>query len=183
MYSCQSPCKVDNVVNECFIREVQHSILLENMVPVKKKTWQVQICIQFQHLSKACRKDDFLIPHIEMLLDTITVCKILFFMDRYSRYCRSKCTHKTRKRWHSGHQRGCFLLLGYEVWPKEHGDTYQWAINRLQGNAKRNDKMLPGRSSSQVALKRGPFETLWNYIWLIAIASTKDEPLEICFQN
>lgn len=55
-----------------FIREVQYPVWLANVVPVKRKNGQIRVCIDFRDLNKTCPKDDFPVPHMELLIDSTT---------------------------------------------------------------------------------------------------------------
>ncbi|KAL6199549.1 hypothetical protein ACLB2K_029333 [Fragaria x ananassa] len=52
-----------------FIKSVKHPTWLANIVPVKKKNGQVRICIDYRDLNKACPKDEFPLPNMDMLID------------------------------------------------------------------------------------------------------------------
>ena len=68
------------------MREVQYPDWLANVVVVKKKNGKWRICINFTDLNKACPKDPFLLPHIDMLVDATTGHELLSFMDAFSGY-------------------------------------------------------------------------------------------------
>lgn len=55
-------------------------------MPVKKKNRQIRVSIDFRDLNKAYPKDDFLVPHMELLIDATTGYEALTFMDGYSGY-------------------------------------------------------------------------------------------------
>ena len=59
---------------------------LANVVPVPKKDGKVRMCVDFQDLNKASPKDDFPLPHIDVLLDNIVGHALLSFMDGFSGY-------------------------------------------------------------------------------------------------
>ena len=59
---------------------------LANVVHVPKNDGKVRVYIDFQDLNKASSKDDFLLPHIDMLVDSTTGHSMLSFMDGFSRY-------------------------------------------------------------------------------------------------
>ena len=42
-----------------FIKPIQHLRWLSNIVPVKKKNWQIQCYVDFQNLNQVCPKDEF----------------------------------------------------------------------------------------------------------------------------
>ena len=56
------------------------------MVPVPKKDGKVRICVDFQDLNKANPKDDFLLPHIDILVNNTAGLALLSFMDGFSGY-------------------------------------------------------------------------------------------------
>lgn len=45
-----------------------------------------RVCINFQDLNKACAKDEFLVPHMELLIDATNSYEALSFLDRYLGY-------------------------------------------------------------------------------------------------
>ena len=55
-----------------FIKPIQHPKWLSNVVPVKKKNGQICYCVDFCNLNKACPKDEFPLPNIDLLVDSIT---------------------------------------------------------------------------------------------------------------
>ena len=57
---------------------------LANVVPVPKKDGKVRICVDFRDLNKASPKDDFLLPHIDVLVDNTAGHALLSFMDGFS---------------------------------------------------------------------------------------------------
>ena len=51
-----------------FISMVQYLEWMANVIPVPKKDGKVRICVDFRDLNKASPKDDFPLPHIDMLV-------------------------------------------------------------------------------------------------------------------
>ncbi|KAI5429854.1 hypothetical protein KIW84_034440 [Lathyrus oleraceus] len=54
-----------------------------NIVPVPKKDGKVRMCVDYRDLNKASPKDDFPLPHIDMLVDNTTKFKVFSFMDGF----------------------------------------------------------------------------------------------------
>ncbi|KAL6347639.1 hypothetical protein AAG906_026167 [Vitis piasezkii] len=52
-----------------FISVVEYPEWLANVVPVPKKDGKVRVCVDFRDLNKANPKDDFPLPHIDLLVD------------------------------------------------------------------------------------------------------------------
>ena len=65
---------------------VEYPEWLANVVPIPKKDGNVRVYVDFRDLNKACPKDDFTFPHIDMLVDSTAGHLRLSFMDGFSRY-------------------------------------------------------------------------------------------------
>ena len=59
---------------------------LANIVPVPNKDGKVRIYVDYRDLNKACLKDDFSLPHIDILIDNATTCAMYSFMDGFLGY-------------------------------------------------------------------------------------------------
>ena len=44
------------------------------------------MCVDFKDLNKACPKDDFPLPHIDVIVDSVTSSVMYSFMDGFSGY-------------------------------------------------------------------------------------------------
>ena len=69
-----------------FIKPIQHPWWLSNIVPVKKKNGQICCCLDFRNLNKACPKDEFLLPNMDLLIDSAAGHAMFSFMDGFSGY-------------------------------------------------------------------------------------------------
>ena len=67
---------------------------LANVVSVLKKDGKVRMCINFRDLNKASPKDDFPLPHIDILVDNTMGHALLLFMDGFSGYNQIKMAPK-----------------------------------------------------------------------------------------
>ena len=56
---------------------VEYPEWLANVVHVPKNDNKVRVCVDFRDLSKASPKDDFPLPHINMLVDSTTCHSML----------------------------------------------------------------------------------------------------------
>ncbi|KAI5385363.1 hypothetical protein KIW84_072096 [Lathyrus oleraceus] len=61
-----------------------------NIVPVPKKDGKVRMCMDYCDLNKASPKDDFPLPHIDMLVDNTAKFNVFSFMDGFSGYNQIK---------------------------------------------------------------------------------------------
>ena len=65
-----------------------------NVVLVLKKDGKVRMCVDFRDLNKANLKDDFPLPHINVLVDNTASHAFLSFMDGFSGYNQIKMAPK-----------------------------------------------------------------------------------------
>ena len=52
---------------------------------IPKNDGQVRMCVDFRDLNKACPKDDFPLPHIDVLVDNTAGSALMSFMDGFFR--------------------------------------------------------------------------------------------------
>ena len=69
-----------------FLSVVEYSEWLANVILVPKKDDKVSVCVDFRDLNKSSPKDDFPLPHIDMLVDSMTSHSMLSFMDGFFEY-------------------------------------------------------------------------------------------------
>ena len=73
-----------------FIREVYYPDWLENVMMVKKANGKWRMCVDFIELNKACLKDSYLLPRVDVLVDSTARHQLLSFMDTFSSYNQIK---------------------------------------------------------------------------------------------
>ena len=69
-----------------FIREVYYLDWLANVVMVKKANGKWRMRVDFMDLNKACPKDSYPLPRINILVDSTARHQLLSFMDVFSGY-------------------------------------------------------------------------------------------------
>ena len=90
--------EVQKLLTVGFIKPIMHPNWLSNIVPVKKKNGQIRYCVDFQNLNKACPKDEFPLPNMEMFIDSATRHAMFSFLDDFSGYNQIKCHPKMQPR-------------------------------------------------------------------------------------
>ena len=70
------------------IREVEYPEWLANVVLVKKANGKWRFCIDFTDINKACPKDSFPLPRIDLIVDATAGHELLSFMDAFFGYNR-----------------------------------------------------------------------------------------------
>jgi hypothetical protein len=91
-------CKeVRKLLDVGFIEEVHHPVWLANPVIIPKANGKLRMCIDYTSLNKACPKDPYPLPRIDQIMDSISECDLLSFLDAYSGFHQIQMSRKDRK--------------------------------------------------------------------------------------
>jgi hypothetical protein len=82
--------EVQRLLDASVIREVMYPKWLANTVPVKKKNGKWRMCIDFTDLNKATPKDNYPLPRMDQVIDSVASTAIMSLLDCFSSYhqCR-----------------------------------------------------------------------------------------------
>ena len=61
---------------------------------MKKKNGKIRCCVDFQNLNKACPKDEFPLPNMDLLIDSVAGHTMFLFMDGFSGYNQIRMSPK-----------------------------------------------------------------------------------------
>jgi hypothetical protein len=78
--------EVHRLLEANFIEPVAYPTWLTNVVMVQKKSSKWRMCIDFTSLNKACPKDNFPLPRIDKIVDSVAGCKVMSLLDCFSGY-------------------------------------------------------------------------------------------------
>ena len=104
---------------------------IANIVLVKKKNGQIRVCVDFRDLNRACPKDDFPLPNIELMVDATIGHEVLSFMDGSSGYNQIRMAPEDEQLTAFRTPKGIYC---YKVMPfglKNAGANYQRAMQRI----------------------------------------------------
>ncbi|XP_077244859.1 uncharacterized protein LOC143884896 isoform X2 [Tasmannia lanceolata] len=123
--------EVTKQLNAGFLQVVEYPEWLANIVPVPKKDGKVRMCVDFRDLNKASPKDDFPLPHIDILVDNTAGHELLSFMDGFSGYNQIKMAPEDMAKTSFITQWGtyCYRVMPFGL--KNAGATYQRAATAL----------------------------------------------------
>ena len=82
--------EIEKLLEASFIKPIDYSEWMANVVPMKKPIGKIRVCIDFKDLSKACPKDDFPLPNIDMIIDSLAGYEMLSFVDGFLGYNQIK---------------------------------------------------------------------------------------------
>ena len=78
--------EVNKLLQAGAIREVEYPEWLANVVLVKKANGKWRLCSKFTDINRACPKDSFPLPRIDLIVDATAGHELLSFMDAFSGY-------------------------------------------------------------------------------------------------
>ena len=93
--------EVDKLLQANAIREVEYPEWLANVVLIKKANEKWRLCINFTDINRACPKDNFPLPRIDLIVDATAGHELLSFMDAFSGYNQISMDPTTKRRPHS----------------------------------------------------------------------------------
>ena len=82
--------KVKKQYDAGFLKEVKYTEWVANIVPVPKKDGKVRMCVDYRDLNRASPKDNFPLPHIDVLVDNTAKHTLFSFMDGFFGYNQIK---------------------------------------------------------------------------------------------
>jgi hypothetical protein len=81
------------------IYHVCYSQWVSNLVPVRKKTGDIRLCVDFRHLNRVSLKDNYPIPPMEEILQQVSGAQMMSLLDGFSGYnqiaLKPSDSHKT----------------------------------------------------------------------------------------
>jgi len=121
--------KVKKIINFSFIREEQHPDWVANIIPVTKKNGKIRVCIDFCDLNEACPKDEFLLPIMDVMINSRCGFEWMSFMDGFSGYNQMKMYPDDEKHTSFRMPLGmyCYTVMPFGL--KNTGKTCQIAMN------------------------------------------------------
>ena len=69
-----------------FLKIAKYPQWVANIVPVPKKDGKVRMCVDYRDLNRTSPKNNFLLPHIDTLVDNMAKHSLFSFIDGFSCY-------------------------------------------------------------------------------------------------
>ena len=123
--------EVGKLLHAGAIREVEYPEWLANVVLVKKANGKWRLCIDFTDINKACPKDSFPLPRIDLIVDATAGHELLSFMDAFSGYNQISMDPNDQEKTSFVTAQGtyCYRVMPFGL--KNAGATYQRLVNRM----------------------------------------------------
>ncbi|KAK8940807.1 hypothetical protein KSP39_PZI010809 [Platanthera zijinensis] len=137
--------EVAKLLKARFVQEIQYPEWVSNVVMVKKPGEKWRMCVDFTRLNKACPKDFYPLPRIDLLVDSVVGYPFMSFLDAFSGYhqirmhkpdipCTSFITNN-----------GCYCYLVMPFGLKNAGATYQRMMDQVFKEQKSRNLEVKGK--------------------------------------
>ncbi|KAL0447289.1 UNVERIFIED_CONTAM: Retrovirus-related Pol polyprotein from transposon gypsy [Sesamum latifolium] len=123
--------EVSKLMEAGYVFKVRYTDWLANIVVVPKATSKWRMCTDFTDLNKACPKDLYPLPRIDLLVDSTAGYELFSMMDAYQGYHQIFMAEEDRLK--TSFITDCGIYC-YNVMPfglKNAGATYQRLMNRM----------------------------------------------------
>ena len=123
--------EVGKILQARAIREVEYPEWLANVVLVKKSNGKWRLYIDFTDINRACLKDSFPLPRIDLIVDATAGHELLNFMDAFSGYNQISMDPDDQERtsFVTGQGTYCYRVMPFGL--KNAGATYQRLVNMM----------------------------------------------------
>ena len=123
--------EVDKLLQAKAIREVKYPEWLAKVFLVKKANGKWRLCIDFTDINRACPKDSFPLPRIDLIVDTTAGHELLNFMDAFSGYNQISMDPSDQEKtsFVTGQGTYCYRVMPFGL--KNAGATYQRLVNKM----------------------------------------------------
>ena len=114
-----------------FLEVSKYPEWVANIVSVPKKDGKVQVCVDYHDLNRASPKDNFLLPHIDTLVDNTAKHALFSFMDGFFEYNQIKMAPEDMEKTTFVTMWGtfCYRVMPFDL--KNARATYQRAMVTL----------------------------------------------------
>jgi ribonuclease HI len=78
--------EVKKLLDAQIIVPLRYSSWVANLVPVRKKSGEIRLCVDFRNLNRSSRKDNYPLPNMEHILQRVTGASRISMIDGFSGY-------------------------------------------------------------------------------------------------
>jgi hypothetical protein len=90
--------EVKKLLDAQIIVPLRYSDWVANLVPVRKKSGEIRLCVDFRNLNRSSRKDNYPLPNMEHILQKVTGASRISMIDGFLATIRYQSCLRTEKR-------------------------------------------------------------------------------------
>jgi len=101
---------------------------ISKFVPIRKKTGEIRLCIDYRNLNQVLLKDNYPLPKMDHILQRVVGASCMSLLDGYSRYNQISVHEDDRDKTTFTNPWGTFHYAKMPFGLKNAGATFQWAM-------------------------------------------------------
>ena len=117
--------QVRELLDAGILRETRYQTWVANPVMVAKSNGAWRMCVDFKDLNKACPKDCYPLPEIDLKVDSLAPFRFKCFLDAYKGYHQVQMTKEDEDKTAFRTDMGIFCYTKMPFGLKNAGATYQ----------------------------------------------------------
>ena len=108
---------------------IWHTTWVANLVPVRKKFGEIRICIDFHNLNWESLKDNYLVPSMEKIIQSVSKSALVSFLYGFSGYNQVLVAKEARLKMTFWTKWGTYAYDKMPFRLTNVGETFQWAMD------------------------------------------------------
>lgn len=122
---------VSRLLKAGMIKEVDYQEWLENVVIMQKKTGKWRVCVDYTDLNKACPKDPYPLPHIDIMVDATAGHELLKILYAFSGFNQIQMDLSDVEKTYFVTDRGIYFYLAMPFGLRNAAATFQRLVNKM----------------------------------------------------
>jgi hypothetical protein len=121
--------EVKKLLDAQIIVPLRYSEWVANLVPVRKKSGEIRLCVDFRNLNRSSRKDNYPLPNMEHILQRVTGASRMSMIDGFSGYNQISVMPEDREKTSFITPWGTFMYAKMPFGLMNAGATFQRAMD------------------------------------------------------
>jgi ribonuclease HI len=121
--------EVKKLLDAQIIVPLRYSSWVANLVPVRKKSGEIRLCVDFRNLNRSSRKDNYPLPNMEHILQRVTGASRISMIDGFSGYNQISVMPEDREKTTFTTPWGTFMYAKMPFGLMNAGATFQRAMD------------------------------------------------------
>jgi hypothetical protein len=121
--------EVKKLLDAQIIIPLRYSEWVANLVPVRKKSGEIRLCVDFRNLNRSSKKDNYPLPKMEHILQKVTGSSRISMIDGFSGYNQISVLPEDREKTTFTTPWGTFMYAKIPFGLMNAGETFQRAMD------------------------------------------------------
>jgi hypothetical protein len=121
--------EVKKLLDAQIIMPLRYSEWVANLVPVRKKSGEIRLCVDFRNLNRSSKKENYPLPKMEHILQRVTGASRISMIDGFSGYKQISVLPEDKEKIAFTAPWGTFMYAKIPFGLMNVGATFQRAMN------------------------------------------------------